>query len=86
MSYEDQIQKIKAITDEIGGQYENSYSGRGMYGMTCVGIHCKDAIQGIHGGRFDTMSKESVAYWPSIKEKQSGGTTGVESSSIMAIQ
>lgn len=67
--------KIQMIADEVGGVISENYSGRGMFGETCVGIICPNAIEciefaanvGLTGARSDNMGKELIVYWPNLK-------------------
>lgn len=65
---------VKELADHIDGQFRASYSGRGMYGKTCVGIvtdqpdeviaSCRDF--GLSIPRRDSMGLSTICYWPSI--------------------
>lgn len=70
---------IDALED--AGQEPRSYSGRGMYGDSCVGVTLDSdselwelaqalahADMDVPGPRTDSMGRSSIiAYWPSIK-------------------
>lgn len=48
------------------------YSGRGMYGKTCIGIVCDDpedviAEVGVRGAQMDSMGRRTIVYWPKVK-------------------
>jgi len=68
------LDKINEIAAEVGGTVRTSYSGRGMYGKTCVGIVCDNASEclevagahGIRGGVVDSMGLSVIVYWPKI--------------------
>jgi len=65
---------LQEVADEIGGELRE-YSGRGMYGKSCLGIVCDDpsdcieeaVVRGIRGACRDSMGKQAIVYWPSIK-------------------
>lgn len=65
---------IKKIAEETGGQFIENYSGRGMFGETCVGIGTNDPDEVIHlakskkiqGEVRDSMGLSVIVYWPSI--------------------
>lgn len=63
-----QIDKIR----QIGGEnFCDDYSGRGMFGKTCVGIITDTAITtiglvGIPGAKIDNMGKQYIVYWPKL--------------------
>lgn len=67
---------LKEIANEVDGTIYEEYSGRGMYGKTCIGIVCNNAIdciesaaaKGITGAKTDNMGKSMIVYWPHIKE------------------
>lgn len=68
------ISVIDEVADIVGGSVYEEYSGRAMYGKTCVGItceHCKTvecieqaAIRGLSGAQFDSMGLDVIVYWP----------------------
>jgi hypothetical protein len=66
---------IESVAEEIGGDVRYDYSGRGMYGTTCMGIACSDYIRcievaasnGLRGARFDNMGKKFIVYWPDVE-------------------
>lgn len=37
------FETLETIADEVGGEVRTNYSGRGMYGKTCVGIVLDDS-------------------------------------------
>ena len=69
-------QKLQQIADEVGGELRVSYSGRGMYGKTCLGIVCDNpdtvkkmaSKKKITGACQDSMGLDYIVYWPSVKE------------------
>ena len=75
MSRVDTIETIKDVAAMVMGDVTSSYSGRGMYGMTCYGIKCYEhracieeaAAKGIRGAQVDQMGKRMIVYWPSIQ-------------------
>lgn len=71
----DKIKVLREIADETGSDFEESYSGRGMYGAECVGITCDDPDEilmklGEHGFKDrpseDSMGRQFILYWPRI--------------------
>ncbi|MEK7414203.1 MAG: hypothetical protein AAB263_12885 [Planctomycetota bacterium] len=56
-----------------GRELRRSYSGRCMYGATCLGIVCPDPLDviaevGLRGARMDSMGRsDSIVYWPHIQ-------------------
>ena len=68
-------QKVFDVANEIGGKVRESYSGRGMFGDTCMGIVCEDANECMKvAGRkkikatakTDSMGLSVIVYWESI--------------------
>lgn len=72
------IDLLEEIAGEVGGDVRYNYSGRGMYGKTCVGIVCEDAtkcieeaaVRGFRGAKTDSMGRDTIVYWPKIAVKQ----------------
>ena len=68
------IEKIESVAKDAGWEVRRDYSGRGMFGKTCVGIVCRRPImaiefaaeRGIRGARIDDMGLDSIVYWPAI--------------------
>ena len=57
---------------ETLGLNVREYSGRGMYGRTCIGVRTdypEDLIAeaGVKGARTDSMGKSEIVYWPSVE-------------------
>ena len=67
--------QIIALADELGGEVQLDYSGRGMFGAQCLGIVCEDSEEiirnalgrGLPRGKVDSMGKRKIVYWPEIK-------------------
>lgn len=67
---------IRKIAEDGFGKIYEDYSGRGMYGKTCIGIYTDDptrcieeaASRGVRGAQRDNLGKEYIVYWPSIKK------------------
>lgn len=64
-------EKIRTIAQENGWKVRESYSGRGMYGKSCMGIVGESANEiiaavGIRGAVTDGMGLSYIVYWPSI--------------------
>lgn len=80
METKDQIEALQEVADEIGGKFRKSYSGRCMYGRSCVGIVTDDPIacieeaasKGIKGAKMDNMGLSSIVYWPDIESNDNG--------------
>lgn len=65
-------EKIIEASQEDGRRLYTDYSGRGMFGQTCLGIVCDDpsdtiADAGVHGARQDSLGRSTIVYWPHIK-------------------
>lgn len=66
------LEKLESIAEDVDGKLRYEYSGRGMYGKTCVGIVCDNANNclevagsyGIRGGLVDSMGLNQIVYWP----------------------
>jgi hypothetical protein len=75
-----EIDNLKLVADEVGGTLRLNYTGRGMYGKTCVGITCYDRMEcveaaiahGIRGAVTDSMGKGFIVYWPKISGEAKG--------------
>jgi hypothetical protein len=69
---------IADVAEEVDGTVRYDYSGRGMYGKSCVGIVCGNktecieaaARKGLKGARTDAMGRHAIVYWPKIKSKR----------------
>lgn len=63
----------EAVAKAVDGNLRE-YSGRGMYGTSCLGITTGDPIgcieeaaaRGITGAMRDSMGKRYIVYWPDI--------------------
>lgn len=69
-------QIIRDMADEGFGKLVEEYSGRGMYGATCLGLIIDQSIQsvieeaasrGLRGASSDNMGKQNIVYWPAVK-------------------
>lgn len=72
--------KIKAAAQVEGRKLYPDYSGRCMYGKTCLGITCDDpadtiADAGVKGARTDNMGRSWIVYWPNIPGESPTSTT-----------
>ena len=75
MSLAEQIRIIEEVSATIGGTLYEDYSGRGMFGATCLGIVCADpqaaieeaAARGLRGSSHDNMGKDFIVYWPAVQ-------------------
>jgi len=65
---------IEELADNFG-KFRKDYSGRGMYGETCVGIVTGDPTgcieeaeaRGVRGAVTDSMGLSIIVYWPKVK-------------------
>jgi len=62
-------QKIVQASSKDGRHLREEYSGRGMFGKTCLAIDCDDpndviAEVGVKNAKIDNMGKKWVVYWP----------------------
>jgi hypothetical protein len=74
MSSTKALNKIRYIAEEYGWKFTEGYSGRGMYGRTCVGIVTESpndciAAVGIKGAQLDNMGMKYIVYWPNVKSE-----------------
>lgn len=75
MSNSDKLEVIRQVAEAVGGEVYEQYSGRGMYGESCVGIDCEDdreaieeaASRGLRGALRDSLGTGFIVYWPSVK-------------------
>ena len=75
MSLSEQIRIIEEVAVALGGRLHEDYSGRWMFGATCLGIVCADpqaaieeaAARGLRDSSHDHMGKDYIVYWPHIK-------------------
>lgn len=66
---------LEELAANEGWNLRQNYSGRGMYGETCVGIVTDapmDCIEGavsrgIRGARTDSMGLSTIVYWPKVQ-------------------
>ena len=73
------LQALQAIARIVDGDMHQNYSGRGMYGETCLGIVTDDptacmeyaAQRGITGAKMDNMGRQYIVYWPNITKDAS---------------
>lgn len=69
------LDAIKQIAEKVNGRVRKDYSGRFMYGKTCLGIVCEDpteaietaAQHGITNAKVDNMGLDYIVYWPNLK-------------------
>lgn len=62
---------VHTLALRFGGLRED-YSGRGMFGATCLGVVTRTPRQlvkaaatlGLHGHRTDSMGISTIVYWP----------------------
>jgi len=72
------IEKIESVAKDAGWEVRRDYSGRGMFGKTCVGIVCRRPIMaiefvaelGVRGAKIDDMGLDSIVYWPAVTSDQ----------------
>lgn len=75
MENSEAIEIIEDAANAIGGEVTYSYSGRGMFGRTCVGIECDSsqevieeaASRGLRGAAVDNLGLGWIVYWPSVQ-------------------
>jgi hypothetical protein len=70
-------QKAQEIVEQLGDNYQiyEGYSGRFMFGRTCLGITGPDPTKirgkaykrGFGRGKIDNMGVDYIVYWPQIK-------------------
>jgi hypothetical protein len=71
---EDLESLLTEIAAETGGTVYRHYSGRFMFGATCVGVSGNDlaaileaaGARGLRGARHDQMGKGWIVYWPHL--------------------
>ncbi len=72
---EDLESLLAEIAAEAGGTVYRDYSGRGMFGATCVGIegdHLAAVLEaagarGLRGACHDQLGKGWIVYWPHLQ-------------------
>lgn len=70
-----QIHFLRQLAKENDWQFEEYYSGRGMFGETCIGIigpNFQEIIEkaaqlGFIGSNQDQMGRDYIVYWPKLK-------------------
>lgn len=72
----EEVARILEYAEENGFAFRSDYSGRAMFGASCVGIvvdNVEDTIAtlGIEGAQFDNMGKQWIVYWPRLKREES---------------
>ena len=68
------IEIIETVAAKVAGLVRRNYSGRGMYGKTCVGIVCESPVtavksaqsRGLSGALTDNMGRDYIVYWPAV--------------------
>jgi hypothetical protein len=50
------LESFQEIIENAGYEYQDDYSGRGMYGKTCVGISTDDDLSEVIGNLFRSFS------------------------------
>ena len=74
MTREEQIRAIIDTAAAVDGKVRTGYSGRFMYGKTCMGVVGKyreeiieaAAERGLKGASTDNMGLSTIVYWPRI--------------------
>ncbi len=72
---EDLESLLAEIAAEAGGTVVRDYSGRGMFGATCVGIDGDNlaaileaaGARGLRGAGHDQLGKGWIVYWPHLQ-------------------
>jgi hypothetical protein len=75
-TYESLLNKVKKVAEIVDGKVYEDYSGRGMYGASCVGISCDDvfacieqaAKEGLRGAKWNSLGRGYIVYWPGISK------------------
>jgi len=77
-------QKVRELAHLGGLSLRTDYSGRGMFGQTCMGVVCdkedyeetieKAAELGLSGHRTDDMGRQMIIYYPQIKGNGGGNS------------
>lgn len=65
---------LNEIAAEAGGSVYRHYSGRFMFGATCVGVEGDNlaaileaaGARGLRGARHDQLGKGWIVYWPHL--------------------
>jgi hypothetical protein len=78
MTITTKIETLQRVAENNGWRFRQHYSGRGMYGASCVGIagdNATDIIEaaaaaGITGARHDSLGLGVIVYWPRISLKE----------------
>lgn len=69
-------QTIETVAENNDWDFRPAYSGRGMYGNTCVGVVGENAVEiietvasetGARGAKTDNMGLDMIVYWPHIQ-------------------
>ena len=71
-------EEIRDIAWGLGGQVREHYSGRFMYGKTCMGIVTDEptavieeaASRGLRGALTDGMGLDTIVYWTGVQSDQ----------------
>lgn len=79
MTYSTALLRAKQIVEKLGEEYSvrEGYSGRGMYGKSCLGIAGPDlmeiqheaSVYGLGVAKTDSMGLNYIAYWPKISKE-----------------
>jgi hypothetical protein len=70
---DEMLTKLRAAQDERMGRVYRQYSGRGMFGKTCIGFvtGCPTDLVaeiGVRGSRTDSLGLDTIVYWPNIED------------------
>jgi hypothetical protein len=66
---------VHEVAKRVNGTVREDYSGRGMFGKTCMGVVCDEAIEaieqaaslGLFGAITDNMGKGWIVYWRHVQ-------------------
>jgi hypothetical protein len=66
---------LESIAENLDYSFRDNYSGRGMFGRTCMGISGESVVKiveqaaqsGIVGAKVDNMGCNYIVYWPNYK-------------------
>lgn len=77
MKLNEMVEKLKSLEERGYGDVYREYSGRGMFGATCIGFvtgNASDVIAeaGVRGAKTDNLGTRTIVYWPNIKDDGEG--------------
>ena len=71
-------EKIHKLANAVKGRIYPHYSGRGMFGETCMGVVCSNIVGcllvagklGLKNPKTDNLGLDYIVYFPDIKAKK----------------